>query len=144
MAINYRDSFKTVTVTKSELSKMCDAQYEGINSIEKNVSDKSTIVANLVGFGVTVLALVFFKSSSLGVASGLVSIVNTATSSMKKAILAQAKNGHIELEMLYRKMDQLGAKSVTMDVAYLEVYDQATAITEITFVQGTLVKKYTY
>ncbi|MBU0942494.1 MAG: hypothetical protein KKD36_13820 [Bacteroidetes bacterium] len=143
MAINYKETFKTVSITKSELNSMINAQEKGLTYLNTNESNSSTIAAGLVGFVGTVLALVFFKKTNIGVGAGISSLVTSASSSMKQSVSAQGAYGKEDLLETFRTMTNLGAVSVNMDVAYVTVYDQATLATVVTFVQGLAANYYT-
>lgn len=143
MAISYKDKFDTVTITRNQLNEMINAQEKGISYLSANQSNAATIAAGFAGVAVTILALVFFKRTAVGVGSGISSLVLTGTSNMKQQIKAQADYGKIDLLSTFRTMTNLGASSVTMDLAYIEVYEQSTLATHVTFVQGLAINYYT-
>lgn len=143
MAVNYKETFKTVAITKTALNNMINAQEKGLNYLKGNESNTSTIAAGLVGFAATILALVFFKNTTVGVGAGISSLVTTASTAMKQSISAQAGYGKDDLLATFRTMTNLGAVSVNMDVAYVTVYNQSTLATVVTFVQGLAINYYT-
>ena len=143
MAINFKSTFKTITVTKNQLNDMINAQEKGIYYVSQDESNAAVIVAGVVGFSATILALVFIKSTAVGVGTGIASLVTTAAASVKQSVRTRADDGKLQLLSTFRTMTNLGATSVNMDVAYIEVYDQATLANVITFVQGTAINYYT-
>ncbi|WP_285398422.1 hypothetical protein [Lysinibacillus sp. fls2-241-R2A-57] len=134
--------YKNQTVDYDTLIQMKFAQLTGLEKLKAKDSDVDSIGKAIAGFTLTVLALVFFKSTKVGVSSGISSLVLSMAALGSASVISNTQNGYNRLSTAGDYMYRFGASKVTMEVAYLEYYDAANQ-TVIAVIQDVLAKSYT-
>lgn len=66
---------KTVTVTAQELQGMINAQRKMYEALENNNTDKKAVALGFTSIGTAILGLVFWQSTAVSVAAGVVSVL---------------------------------------------------------------------
>ncbi|MBD8498067.1 hypothetical protein [Paenibacillus arenosi] len=100
MYSGYTEHVEELILTKDQVLKMQSAQYA---IYEKGFKDTNTTVKKvadaLAGIG-SILGLVFFKSTPVGVATGVVGILASMIPSTKEIVDTYVKDGHYHMSYL--------------------------------------------
>lgn len=145
MAVNYDlNVFKyNVRLTRDELDKLVYTQDRAMEYIFTNKPSNADVVARAIaGVGATAVGLIFLSQPYVAIGAGIVGLWSVFGGVMKTDIHQLSKDGKDFIQGALNTANRLKADYIVLDLAFVEIYDQATRKTIVRFVQGGQMKYF--
>lgn len=145
MAVNYNfNVFKyNVRLTRAELDSLVYTQERAMEYVfNKKPSNADVVVRSISGVSATVLGLIFLSSTRTAIGAGIVGLWSVFGGVMKTDVNKLAEQGEDFIQSCLNTANRLKADYISLDLAFVDVYDQATRKTIVRFVQGGEVNYY--
>lgn len=145
VAVDFNVFQNNVVLTYDQLNKLIATQNRAMNYIQSKETNTQTIyngVMSSAGFIATVVGLLFASSTPVGIGTGIASLATAMGTTTRTNVYNLAEVGELELLRIYRVMTNLGATKVSLDLAFLKIYNFTTLAQIVKAVQGLEINYY--